>query len=172
MALLLLPCLVVTQTTFADESATDNVLSKSRDDLISLVDLDEYAREYFVKNLGRKNPGWVIADLDGDSSNDIALLKRDTAKNKLTLHIYICRQQCQEVSNVDLGQFNGDQFLAPVKPGQLIHWTEALPLPDSSQLSEIRLNHFAVEYFIYGKASIVFFWDPKRKQVNKIVTGD
>ena len=172
MALLLWLCLVAAHTAFADKSATDDILSQNRDALIRLVDLDEYAREYFAISLGRMNPGWVIADLDGDSTNDIALLKRDTAQNKLTLHIYICKQKCQEVGNVDLGQFNGDQFLAPVKPDQLIHWTEALPLPDRSQVSELKLNYFAVEYFVYGKASIVFFWDPKQKQVNKVVAGD
>jgi hypothetical protein len=172
MALLMWLCFASTHTTFADESAADNILSQNNDEIIRLVDLDEYTREHFVKNLGRQNPGWVIADLDGDNSNDIALLKRDAAQNKLTLHIYICKLKCQEVGNMDLGHFNGDQFLTPVKPGQLIHWTEALPSPDNSQLSERRLNYFAVEYFVYGKASIVFFWDPKQKQINKVVTGD
>jgi hypothetical protein len=172
MALLLWLCLASTHRAFAEESATGNILSQNHDDTIRLVNLDEYTRDYFVKSLGRKNPGWVIADLDGDSSNDIALLKRDVAQNTLTLHIYICKPKCQEVGNVALGHFNGDQFLAPVKPGQLIHWTEALPLPHSSQVSELRLNHFAVEYVVFGKASIVFFWDPKQKQINKVATGD
>jgi len=141
-----------------------SIIKHYKTQIITTGDLDEDAREYFVSGGKKGNPGIVKLDFNGDGIQDLAIL------TKYSLKIFTCTKQCTELKNISYGGFYGIQSIILVKKGQVIE--EAGSIADERGPIKIKLVNDAIMLCIYGKASVVFYWDPRKKRVESITTSD
>ncbi|HPD58131.1 MAG TPA: hypothetical protein PKW17_12875 [Smithellaceae bacterium] len=62
-----------------------------KDQIVTVKDMDEDARQLFTENYKGQDPGIIKADFNGDGKEDVAIL------TKGALLFFICKKQCKEI---------------------------------------------------------------------------
>jgi len=135
-------------------SSIETILNNYKKQIVNLDDLDQDAREYFINHERSKRPGVVVADFNGDGSEDVAIL------TKGALLIFMCNKSCREVKTISYGGFTGIQYVIPASKGELIEETDAMP--SKSAPVKVRLKNVGVHLDHYGKGIIVYYWDEQK----------
>jgi hypothetical protein len=148
----------------ADYESVSAVINHYKSQIVNIKDLDTEEQDYFIKSEKKKTPGIIKADFNGDGKEDVALL------TKKELLLFICTEQCKLIKRVDYGGFSGYQYIVPINKGQLIE--EFGGDEDKPPLPPVRLKNAAIHLIYFGKASIAYYWDTKKNNFKKLVTGD
>ncbi|HSB34829.1 MAG TPA: hypothetical protein VLG39_10270, partial [Nitrospirota bacterium] len=86
--------------------ATDNksvleTINHYKDQIVTVKDLSEDARQFFTESYNGKDPGIIRADFNGDGKEDVAIL------TKSALLFFICKERCREIRSQNYGGFAG-----------------------------------------------------------------
>jgi hypothetical protein len=158
------------QTTEASATSAAELVEKFRAKVVNLDELDQEVVEHLRKTGGDRSPGYVIADLNGDQKDDLAMLTKEANGKQLTLRLFLCDTACRQVARRRLGEFYGIQYLTRVAPGESVTQTEAIDRP--SPATPAKLARTAIRYNVFGKAHVVYFWDSKSRRIREVTTGD
>ncbi len=142
------------------------VLQQLEGRIVALRDLDREVVEHLRMTGGGETPGSIVADFDGDGIDDVAVLTKEPDGTQLALRVFLCASDCRQVSRVDLGEFEGLQYLTLVpasakgKSGQ--------SLAKSSQ----KVSNARIKYWVFGRSNVVYSWDRKARRLRSVTTGD
>jgi len=142
-----------------------SILSTYKNEIITLEDLDQDTRQYFIESEKGKTPGIVMADFNGDGVEDVVLLTKDE------LVFFICQKRgCKRIERIWTGGLEGLKYIIPVKAGQVIEGTENIS--SEARHLKMKLSHTAICFVIYGKSTVVYFWDKKKRGFESITIAD
>jgi hypothetical protein len=161
---ILLNCTFLSVAFGEDYKSVLAVINHYKNQTVKINDLDADARDYFINSEGRKFPGIVRADFNGDGKDDVVIL------TKGTLLFFICNELCKQVKSENYDSFAGFQYIIPIKKGQRIEQFGGFDSQPSTP--SVLLENAAVHLIHYGKASIAYYWDPNLNNFNAITTGD
>jgi hypothetical protein len=148
----------------ADYKSVPETINHYKDQIVTVKDLDEDARQFFIESYKGKEPGIIRADFNGDGEEDVALL------TKGALLFFICKERCKEIKNQNYGGFAGFQYIISIQKGELVE--EFGGFDNQPPTPSVRLKNIAVHLIFFGKASIAYYWDSKINNFSDITTGD
>ena len=164
LALFLAITLMSTFSYAADYTSISETINHYKDQIVTVKDLDEDARQFFAESYKGKEPGIIRADFNGDGKEDVAIL------TKGALLFFICKKRCEEIKSQNYGSFAGFQYIIPIQKGELIE--EFGGFDTQPPTPSVRLKNAAVHLIFFGKASIAYYWDSKINNFSDITTGD
>jgi hypothetical protein len=150
-----------------DVATVDEVLATYAKTLVRTDNLNEEVKTFLAGKPELAQPGYVKLDLDGDGNIDIVLLTRDLKRDEVLIRVFICSGACRQ-EKVEVVGANGDVFLQQIASGTVIQESEST----SGKAQAHRLGRGAVKVLNFGKAEIVYYWDPIRKVIKSVTTGD
>ena len=153
-----------------DREMLGNYLAFAKDRIINVSDLDREVAWFFFSEVGDKNPGLLIGDFNADKVTDAATLQRAINTNDLRLIIVTCINKCEEIANIDVGKFNGLQYLTIFDEKDYI--SESNSLGDDSSGSNAEIIKPAIHFITYGKSSVAFGWNLSKNTFVPVTTGD
>ncbi len=155
----------INSSTYAsDHKSVSETVSHYKDQIVTVKDLDEDARQFFNETYKGKEPGIIRADFNGDGKEDVAIL------TKAALLFFVCTERCKEIKSQDYGGFAGFQYIIPMQKGELVE--EFGGFDNQSPTPSVRLKNTAVHLIFFGKASIAYYWNSKIRNFSDITTGD
>jgi hypothetical protein len=141
--------------------------------LLKLAERDAETRAYVLRHFPKGNSSVVHADFDGDGHLDYALLLKDNKSGSVKVVILLCSEdaECKSVYNLDdPGSDSGELYIRPVPIGSRVAQTEAIDTKNYP--APVRLRSTGIELTVFEKASVVYYWDRKRKKIETVQTGD
>lgn len=160
-----LALLLISSSSYAaDYKSVSETLTHYNDQIITVKDLDEDARQFFTETYKGQDPGVIKADFNGDGKEDVAIL------TKGALLFFICKERCRQIKSQNYGGFAGFQYIIPIQKGELVE--EFGGFDTQPPTPPVRLKNTAVHLIFFGKASIAYYWNFKIKNFSDITTGD
>jgi hypothetical protein len=137
---------------------------------LTLQERDPSLTAYLAQHFPKANPSVVRADFNGDGNPDYALLLKDDKTGAAKLVVLLCSAdgQCKSVYDLDVTTYASVAYLRPMSTGSKVSQTDAVP--GNTPPVKLRSTGIQVNYFEKGK--VVLHWNPKRKKIEEIQTGD
>lgn len=167
--ILIISLVFTTMASASDYSSVSQIINKFKKKIIQLNDLDEDVR-LDLSEMKIRKPGIVIGDFDGNGEKDVALLIKSAESDQAYLQIYLCRNRCEVIVRENYDTYNGLLYMEQVTRGTIIRQTEALI--NNNVTKSIKLKNSAIRLVTYGKSAVVYYWDAKTKEFNRMTTAD
>ncbi len=138
-----------------------------------LLTIDEFEgidKEFLLRTKVNKNPGFVIADFDGNGLNDFALILNKKTKDG-AIFCFVLQTKKDVFKPYEIINYESRMnyiCVFKLEPDTLVSSTDAV---DTGQIA-VTLEHPGIELIYIGKSSIAFYWDKKDSKFKSIPTSD
>jgi hypothetical protein len=140
--------------------------------LLAVQERDADAKAFILAHFPKHNPSLVHADVDGDGNFDWAVLLKADNSEAARFVILLCSADghCKKALEENITPYAGEVYIRPVATGRRVSQTAAIDTKNNS--SPVRLRSIGIELSYFGKAKVVYFWNPKHKKIETLQTED
>ena|SRR5215469_1733161 len=140
--------------------------------VLAVHERDADAKAFILAHFPKHNPSLVHADFDGDGNLDWAVLLKADNSGAARFVILLCSADahCKKANEENITPYAGEVYIRPVATGRHVSQTDAIDTKNNP--SPVRLRSTGIELAYFGKAKVVYLWNPKHNKIETIQTED